>query len=186
MKTIFKKIKNNSFTLAIDVIDTKLNHHLKPPENLKNENKIIEWVNSRQLIKNIWPDLILSYNKYGAPQTQKEAISISHTKKYVSVIVSEKKASIDIEKIQSKILKISPKFMNDMELIKFSSEINATICWCAKECMFKLFQKGKIDFKKDLKVKSIEKDLVTCSLFNQNLQLNYKIFDNHVLVYYYD
>ena len=76
--------------------------------------------------------------------------------------------------------------MNEIEKAKFNNELYATICWCAKECMFKLHQKGKIDFKKDLKIKSIDKDFVTCYLFDKLLKLNYKKFDNHILVYYYD
>ena len=56
MKTIFKHIKNSSFTLVVDTIDTNIEHQLQVPTNIKNQKKIIEWINSRQLIKTLWPE----------------------------------------------------------------------------------------------------------------------------------
>jgi phosphopantetheinyl transferase len=186
MKMIYKHLKNNNFTLAIDTIETNSEHPLQVPPHIKNQKKIKEWINSRHLIKTLWPDLKLSRNSYGAPEIQNGAISISHTDKYVAVIKTKNKAAIDIEKIRSKALKLSKKFMNQQELQKFSNELNATICWSAKECLFKIHQKGKIDFCEDLKVELIEKDFVICYLFDQRIKLNYEKFDDHILLYYYE
>lgn len=186
MKTIFKHIKNSSFTLVVDTIDTNIEHQLQVPTNIKNQKKIIEWINSRQLIKTLWPELNLNRNIYGAPEIQNGAISISHTEKYIAVIKTKNKAAIDIEKVRPKALKLSKKFMNQQELIKFNDELNATICWSAKECLFKIHQKGNINFCDDLKVELIKKDFVICFLFEKRIKLNYKKFDDHVLLYYYE
>lgn len=186
MKTIFKYIQNKEFSLAIDIIDPNISHQLTVPLKIKNQKKIDEWINSRQLIKNLWPSLVLSHNKYGAPQVNKGAISISHTSKYVGVIKSKKSAAIDIEEIGPKALELNSKFMNKKETVKFNDNQSATICWSAKECMFKMHQIGSVNFRKDLRVHSIKKDFVICYMFNQRIKLNFEKFDNHVLLYYYE
>lgn len=186
MKTIFKHLKNKEFSLAIDLIDPNISHQLVVPNYIKNQKKIDEWINTRQLIKSLWPQLNVSHNKYGAPQVEKRAISISHTNKYVGVILSQKKAAIDIEQIRPKALKLSSKFMSNQETLKFKDQESASICWSAKECMFKIHQVGNVDFIKDLRVEAIEKDFVICYMFDQCIKLNFEKFDDHVLVYYYE
>lgn len=186
MKTIFKHLKNKEFSLAIDLIDPNISHQLVVPTNIKKQKKIDEWINSRQLIKTLWPNSNLSYNIHGAPQIDNGAISISHSNKYVGVIKSVNRAAIDIEEVRTKALKLSSKFMNEEETLKFKDKQNATICWSAKECMFKIHQRGNVDFCKDLRVESIEKDFVICYMFDQYIKLNFEKFDNHILVYYYD
>ena len=58
--------------------------------------------------------------------------------------------------------------------------------WCAKECLYKIHQKGKLIFNEDLKIHNISKNQIECSLLNRQYLLNYEKFKEHWLVYYFD
>ena len=127
----------------------------------------------------------LDYNKYGAPILgNNKNISISHSKQHVAIIVSEFKSGIDTEIISKRILKIKDKFISTNDNINESQE-DLTIAWSTKECIFKWHQKGNINFKDDILIKSINhssKKIVVS--FDKNLFiLNFLKINNNILVY---
>ena len=64
------------------------------------------------LLKKIRPNISIHYNSFGAPKTNTmENISISHTNEKVAIIISKYKVGLDIEKISSRVLKVSEKFI---------------------------------------------------------------------------
>ena len=126
------------------------------PENIKSKKKIKEWMCSRLLLKQLAPNSNLSYNQHGAPiLSNGRAISISHSHEYCAILVSLQTAAVDIEFISTKANRLKDQFISKEEegLIK-KSEIY-TLIWCAKECLFKIHQKGKLIFKEDLIIKKI-------------------------------
>ena len=129
--------------------------------------------------------LIISYNQFGAPKLNDgRKISISHSSDLIAVIISEKKAAVDIEKISNKPLKILHKFISNNDSI-LDNKMEATLAWSAKEAIYKLHQRGEIDFKKDIiiqKIDTIKKQIHT-TFQKKNLVLNFQKINNHFLVY---
>ncbi|MDA8587712.1 4'-phosphopantetheinyl transferase superfamily protein [Flavobacteriaceae bacterium] len=123
---------------------------------------------------------VLFYDDNGKPHLlNNKFISISHSFDYCGVIVSDVKVGIDIEKFRSKILNISKKFVSesDFALIKVSSVENITKVWSIKEAVYKAFGHNKIDFKKNIIIKSVNKEFnkATVLIFNNEISENYSI-----------
>jgi len=123
---------------------------------------------------------MLFYDDNGKPHLlNNKFISISHSFDYCGVIVSDVKVGIDIEKFRSKILNISKKFVSDSDLalIKVSSVENITKVWSIKEAVYKAFGHNKIDFKKNIIIKSVNKEFnkATVLIFNNEISENYSI-----------
>ncbi|NML40971.1 4'-phosphopantetheinyl transferase superfamily protein [Chitinophaga sp. G-6-1-13] len=80
--------------------------------------------------------------------------SISHCGDHVAAIVSTKAAvGIDIEEVKDKIERVSHKFLSPSErdfIDPRHSLPHKTICWSAKEAMFKWYGLGSVDFKENL------------------------------------
>ena len=123
---------------------------------------------------------VLFYDDNGKPHLlNNKFISISHSFDYCGVIVSDVKVGIDIEKFRSKILNISKKFVSesDLALIKVSSVENITKVWSIKEAVYKAFGHNKIDFKKNIIIKSVNKEFnkATVLIFINEISENYSI-----------
>lgn len=77
--------------------------------------------------------------------------SISHCGDYAAAIVSRKAhVGIDIEEAKPKIELVAHKFLSPGEaaFIDPANELrHKTICWSAKEAMFKWYGHGKVDFR---------------------------------------
>jgi phosphopantetheinyl transferase len=154
-------------------------------DQIKSQKRKLEILAVRALLKEMCGNTILDYNKYGAPiLDNKKKISISHSKQLVAIIISEFKSAIDTEIITKRILKIKDKFISSNDNINDSQE-DLTIAWSSKECIFKWHQKGNLNFKDDISIKSIDHSTKTIEVsFDKNLFiLNFLKINNHILVY---
>ena len=155
------------------------------PVEFKSEKRQLEYILTRLLLQQIDRKLIISYNQFGAPKLNDgRKISISHSSDLIAVIISEKKAAIDIEKISNKPLKIIHKFISNNDSI-LDNKMEATLAWSAKEAVYKLHQQGEIDFKKDIIIQKIDtnKKQIHTTFQKKNLVLNFQKINNHFLVY---
>ena len=123
---------------------------------------------------------MLFYDDNGKPHLlNNKFISISHSFDYCGVIVSNVKVGLDIEKLRSKILNISKKFVSesDLGLIKLNSIENVTKVWSIKEAVFKAFGHNEIDFKKNIIIKSVNKEFNKANvlIFKNEISENYSI-----------
>ena len=123
---------------------------------------------------------MLFYDDNGKPHLlNNKFISISHSFDYCGVIVSNVKVGLDIEKFRSKILNISKKFVSqsDLGLIKLNSIENVTKVWSIKEAVFKAFGHNEIDFKKNIIIKSVNKEFTKANvlIFKNEISENYSI-----------
>lgn len=126
------------------------------------ESRKKEWLSVRVLLyKMLGSEKEIAYYSNGRPYlTDNSAfISISHTKGYVTVIVSKDvEVGIDIEVITSeRILRVVHKFVKEEELPKQpEKEITDielyTLIWSAKETMFKCMNTAEVDFREHLHV----------------------------------
>jgi phosphopantetheinyl transferase (holo-ACP synthase) len=154
-------------------------------DQIKSQKRKLEILAVSALLEKMCGNVKLDYNKYGAPiLDNNKKISISHSKKLVAIIVSELKTGIDIEIISKRLLKIKDKFISKCDNINYSQE-DLTIAWSTKECIFKWHQKGNLNFKDDISIKSIDHSTKTIEVsFDKNLFiLNFLKINNHILVY---
>lgn len=166
---------------------------------IKNENRAKQWLISRILLNELSDtnDLSVVYEKNGRPLINDgiHHVSISHTSKYVAVILSRYfKVGIDIEGIHPRILKIRPKFVSDDENL-FLQNTNALtesliLIWSAKEALFKMDGRGNMDFKRNLSIKpfSVQKEgqifgVISKDEISLDFSLDYQIIQDHILVY---
>jgi len=183
-----KKEKNQSFgiwEISESINDLKeLTKGIKLGQ-IKSQKRKLEILAVRALLKEMCGNVKLCYNKFGAPVLDNnKKISISHSKQLVAIIISELKSGIDTEIISKRILKIKDKFISTNDNINESQE-DLTIAWSTKECIFKWHQKGNLNFKDDILIKSIDHSTKTIEVsFDKNLFiLNFLKINNNILVY---
>jgi 4'-phosphopantetheinyl transferase len=164
-----------------------------------------EWICARLLLSEMMPGMNLSieYDANGKPHLQNVKseteifsfhISVSHTKNFVGLIISEKyPASIDVELIHPRIEKIVHRFVYEDEL-KFIPSSNRLehyyLIWSVKECLYKMHGRGELLFKEHLHVHPfhLSKDgEITASLKKGELEQEIKFlysFKNDLLIVY--
>ncbi|MCO5287060.1 MAG: 4'-phosphopantetheinyl transferase superfamily protein [Chitinophagaceae bacterium] len=87
--------------------------------------------------------------------------SISHCSDYAAAIVSRQfPVGIDVELVAEKLLRLEKKFLNEPEQLlirrkktNLTMVSQLTLLWSTKECMFKWYAKGNVDFRKDMAIK---------------------------------
>jgi len=90
--------------------------------------------------------LYIDHNEYGRPLLSNLNISISHTKGYAAVIMSEgERVGIDIEYVSGRVEKVADFYLLPFEYA--SSLTDRIIQWCAKETAFKFFQDSNLTLK---------------------------------------
>ena len=111
--------------------------------------------------------------------------SISHCGDYAAAIVSrEHRVGIDVEAPVEKILRISEKFITPEERNIVSPHgilTSTTLSWSAKECIFKWYGDGAVDFRQDIILRSISEDRIDLNFRKSEFEVYYKIFPHIVL-----
>lgn len=114
----------------------------------RSEARRLEYVCVRQLLSEMTgivnPKIM--HNDNGRPLLDNgHNISISHTRGYCSVIVSDiHDVAIDIEYMSSRVDKIASKFMRADETADCT--LSRLLCWSAKETVYKLFSDYRLAY----------------------------------------
>lgn len=184
----FSYIKNTCrFHLVIESIEILCSTKISSTEYLKKTNREREIEAKENLIQYLYPKCNLYYNNYGAPNLSNgKAVSLSHSKELLAFISANRLAAIDLEPINSKAYRIRNKFLSQEEIFLAKNYKIATLMWCAKECLYKIHQRGKLIFNEDLKIHNILENQIECSLLDKHYILNYEKFKEHWVVYYFD
>lgn len=124
----------------------------------RSETRKLEWLAVRIMLNDMLGEaMVIDYLREGCPYLKNSDynISISHAGKAVAVqLIKEHPAGIDIEVPDEKIKRIAQKFMRDDEIINTDKGLHDLYrVWCSKEVLFKIYQKGSVDFKRDLEVR---------------------------------
>lgn len=180
-------------TESLEYIFKKYPFLLKEKEDIykkyKSDGRRLEVLTVRLLLREmLGNDAKLFHDSNGCPHLSNgKNISISHTKGYLTIIISPcNRVSIDIEFISERVNHIASRFLRYDE--KAETLIQKLIHWCAKETLYKLYTEDKLSFN-DMKVLSINGNetagiVVTRNLLrNENLNITYRISDNFVLTY---
>lgn len=163
----------------------------------KNESRKKQWLTTRLLLQKILKNdyAPILYDLNGQPLLKDGYISISHSKDWVAVYISEIRCGVDLEIYSDKIERISSKYLSDAELIlikeKAGNQSHYTdflhLAWCAKESVFKWFSDGGLNFKIDMEIKNIDTEKIVLEFrkTNQLLELNCQLKknDGYYLVY---
>lgn len=174
--------------LTQDLIDRGINRHSN-----------IHWLASRVLLQELFigQSIELHKDEFNKPSLRINhkpyAVSITHSYDYAAVMISRSHAvSIDMERIDSRILKVSHKFIRDDESYGESNPIvYHTIIWSAKETLYKYYGKKELDFKLNIRVHPFVQSempiITTGSIHKENYLLNLPVhietIDGYVLTY---
>jgi len=117
-----------------------------------------EWLSSRYLLHLISEDSKrrkITKTKTGKPERVNcpRYISISHSKEYTAVIISEKRTGLDIQKPEKKISRIAHKFISKEEALRIDElylQDYYHIFWGAKEAMYKAYGLKKLEFRHNM------------------------------------
>lgn len=120
----------------------------------------LQFLASRYLLQELAPDLPLAdwrRDPKGKIYSERSnsRISISHSGHFAAVSLSTQPNGIDIQKIDHRMEKLSAKFIapEEMDFIDQNHCIDCYhIIWSAKECIFKAYGKGSLDFKSHLRI----------------------------------
>jgi len=120
---------------------------------IRNSSRRKEWLTVRYILQkelNIKNTII--YNKKGKPYISDNHISITHSNNFVAVMISKWNCAIDIEKISSRVSRVSHKAFSANEMQFATDDELLTVLWCAKETAFKLADTSNVDFIEDIQI----------------------------------
>ena len=80
--------------------------------------------------------------------------SISHTERFIAIVLdAERPVGIDLEKPSPKVSKVLARICSEQELNNVKdSTFEHCVLWSAKEALYKLYGKRKVDFKQHLQI----------------------------------
>ena len=151
----------------------------------------------RALLNTMFDDKVyLSHHDNGKPYIENNPINISitHTAKYVAVILHEdENVGIDIESLDRDFSVVEKKALSEDEIEDLEDEKRneqLAIYWCAKEAIFKLLSRYNVDFAEQIEVERFrprgEGELEATFTYKdeeEEFDLEYITFDRHVLVW---
>ena len=139
----------------------------------------------------------LSHHDNGKPYLENNPvnISITHTEKYVAVILHEEEnVGIDIESLDRDFSAVEKKALSEDEIDDLEDEKRneqLAIYWCAKEAVFKLLSRYNVDFAEQIEIErfrprgegELEATFTSKKDDEEEFDLEYITFDRHVLVW---
>lgn len=168
-------------------------------DSITNHYKKLEFLASRTSIKKLVENLGLAYNgiykdEFGKPHLRNLdlPISLSHSYPYTVGMIHQKiNIGIDLERFKEKILKIGPRFMNNVELADSGGDLKKiTALWAAKESLYKLHGRKFLVFKDDLEIKpftmstsGVLQGKIKLPEDSSEHELNYENHEDYIIVF---
>ena len=154
----------------------------------------------RALLNELFEDKVyLAHHDNGKPYIENNSINISitHTEKYVAVILDQNdEVGIDIESLDRDFSVVEKKALSedeidDLEDDREEKNEQLAIYWCAKEAIFKKMSQYNVDFVEQIEVErfrskgegELEATFIHKDGYEEELELEYITFDRHVLVW---
>lgn len=168
------------------------------PEELISQQKRLEWLAGRVLIKTLLEKIGLEYagimkDEFGKPFLKELPlhISLTHSYPYVAAQINQMHSvGIDLEQPKQKLLAIGPRVLSPTELTDAGNDVvKHCVYWCAKEALYKIFGKRGLHFADQLNVEPFAlnnsgtlKGVITVNDQKQNVNLIYQLRLDFVLV----
>ena len=153
----------------------------------------------RALLDEMFEDKVyLSHHDNGKPYIENSVtnISITHTEKYVAVILNDNEdVGIDIESLARDFSSVEKKALSEDEIEDLEEDEKRNgqlaIYWCAKEAIYKMLGQYDVNFAEQIEVEKfrpkkdgeLEATFEDEDGYEEEFELEYIIFDNHVLVW---
>ena len=152
----------------------------------------------RALLNELFDEKVyLSHHDNGKPYLENMVtnISITHTNKYVAVILhDEEDVGIDIESLDRDFSAVEKKALSEDEIDDLDDDRRneqLAIYWCAKEAIFKRVSAYNVDFAEQIEVDrfhprgegELDATFTNKRGFEEEFELQYITFDRHVLVW---
>ena len=140
----------------------------------------------------------LSHHDNGKPYIENciTNISITHTDKYVAVILNDlEEVGIDIESLKRDFTAVEKKALSEDEIDDLEDDETRNeqlaIYWCAKEAVYKMQGQYNVDFAEQIEVErfrpkddgKLEATFEDKDGYEEEMELEYMTFDDHVLVW---
>lgn len=149
-KVLIWKIEESFESLCEDIVLTERSK--KRVDGMRSKLHQRGFISIRHLLASEgYTDQDLFYDEKGKPHLHDgKHISITHSFIFSAIIISDIEVGIDVEKKREKILKIAHKFTVLKEYQKlFHRDViirKLTIVWCAKESLYKSFNRVGLTF----------------------------------------
>jgi phosphopantetheine--protein transferase-like protein len=130
-------------------------------QTISHDKRYLHWLGSRVLLR--WmlrTDSFIELENHANTKPRllnfPHEVSISHSHQMAAVMISSTlEVGIDLELIHPKVLKVQERFLSEAELAQLDKEhpqiVEQLIArWCVKEALFKLYGRGKVDFRQEL------------------------------------
>lgn len=174
------------------------NEELEELGLIRNAARRKEKLAVRALLNKVFDGKVyLGHHDNGRPYLQNSLIeiSISHTNRFVSILTHpEESVGIDIESLNRNYSAVEKRALSLEELDYLSDrdrDLQLAIIWSAKEAVFKRMSRSDIDFSSQIIVKKfspresgeLEVIFIDKDGDQQEFELNYEIFENHVMAW---
>lgn len=165
-------------------------------EQFRSEGRILEWTAVRVLLCTMLGRQVhIEYDEKGAPHLADYEglhISISHTKGYVAIALSEAHCvGIDVEQIERnptpRIERVRSLFMRNDEMAE--TIVGLILHWSAKETAYKAIGREGMNFKEELRISPFDETVYEGRFQLDDLKeddtyiILYKVFDDFVLTF---
>lgn len=132
-------------------------------------------------------NLVIGHEPSGKPYVEGYKIGISHTKGFVSVILSTScDVAVDIEYINTRVLRIADRFLREDEKPDIIPDVIPTLLfWCAKETIYKLYSDERLTFQ-NIKIMDAEQGGALCGnnlITGESVRIDYTYNNDYVLTY---
>lgn len=132
-------------------------------------------------------NLVIGHESSGKPYVDGYKIGISHTKGFVSVILSTScDVAVDIEYINTRVLRIADRFLREDEKPDIIPDVIPTLLfWCAKETIYKLYSDERLTFQ-NIKIMDAEQGGALCGnnlITGESVRIDYTFNGDYVLTY---
>lgn len=152
----------------------------------------------RALLNTIFEDRVyLGHHDNGSPFIQNNSIhiSITHTNRFVAIITHPTEdVGIDLESVERDFSAVEKKALSPDEIEDLSDKnrnLQLAIYWCAKEAIYKRMSQHGVDFARQMEIEkfnprgegSIGATFISRDGTEEDFELEYEVFENHVMVW---
>ena len=152
----------------------------------------------RALLNEVFEEkMYLNHHDNGKPYLENcvTNISITHTENYVAIIISDDdELGIDIESLDRNFAVVEQKALSEDEIEDLNDDKKneqLAIYWCAKEAIFKRMSQNRVNYAEQIEVEKfnlkkegeLEATFIHKDEYEEEFELEYMMFDRHVLVW---
>ena len=198
MGLYLKKELDNEAVIGVWELSSTPSDEMEEISFIRSESLRKQRLAVRALLNTLFDEKVyLSHHDNGKPYLENNPvnISITHTEKYVAVILHEEEnVGIDIESLDRDFSAVEKKALSEDEIDDLEDEKRneqLAIYWCAKEAVFKLLSRYNVDFAEQIEIErfrprgegELEATFTSKKDDEEEFDLEYITFDRHVLVW---